>query len=172
MFAAAMGSRQPEVHADFRATLRFARSSDWEGCFWLRRIRAAAGTSHGSPGWAQGPFEVRVRQVAPQEKNQVSRRFRQRQAQIRREQRKCGVVPGVVVRVGQRSAVVIDQNCQRVVVMVAAAGLMHQCMVDLRRQGDRLSRHEGQRGQQLQHEQNHDKPSTMHAEIVANPARR
>jgi len=108
----------------------WARSGDWKMQVGLRRIQAAAGRSHGSPGWAQRPFEVGVRQSATQE-HQVCRGFRRPQAQIQDRQRQRRVVPGVVVGVWQRRAVVFELKGQCVVVLMSLARLVNQGVLDL-----------------------------------------
>lgn len=51
--------------------------------------------------------------------------------------------------------------------MMSQARLMHQDVFNLERVGADLSRHEGKRRLQLQHEQNQSKPTTEHGEILA-----
>lgn len=132
----------------------------------LRQAQVATDRSHGSTGWAQWPFEVRVRQ-SPTHERHTYRGFRRRQAHVQDVERQRRMVPGVVMSVRQGCVVVVKLEGQRVVVMMPLARLVHQRVVDLQRQGVGLSRHEGHRRQQLQREQNQDEPPTEHGEILA-----
>lgn len=114
-----------------RVRRRRSRSGDRELQVGPRRVQVAAGTSHGSPGWAQRLFEIWIRQSGTQE-YQARRGLRRRQAQVQDAERQRRVVSRVVMGVRQCTAVAVElKGCQRVVVMMPLARLVHQGVLDL-----------------------------------------
>lgn len=133
---------------------------------WLRRIQVAAGTSHGRPGWAQWPFEMRIRHSATQERH-ARGGFLRWHMQGHHGERQRRVVSGVMMDMRRCGAVDIELRGRHLVVMMPLARLMHQGVLNFKRQGAELSRHEAKRRLQVQHEQDQDKPTTEHGEILA-----
>lgn len=87
------------------------------------------------------------------------------QAQHGERQRR--VVPSVMVGMRQCGAIGIELKGQRLVVMMSLARVVHQAVLDLKCQVAHLSRHEGQRRLQLQHDQDKGEPTTEHGAILA-----
>lgn len=149
-----------------RVKRRQARAVDWTMRDGPRCMQVAAGTSHARPGWAQWPFEMRIRQSPTQERHPRGG-FLRRQRQVQCGERQRREVSSFMMRMRYCGAIRIDLKGQRLVVMMSLARLVHQAVLDLKRQGAELSRHEGNRRLQVQHEQDQRKPTTEHGAILA-----
>lgn len=70
----------------------------------------------------------------------------------------------------QCGAIGIELKGQRLVVMMSLARVVHQAVLDLKRQPAAFSWDEGKGRLQLQHDQDQGQPTTEHGEILAKTA--